>query len=161
MVDDDKVLIECWMGAKWGFYKFPLDPARDAASLDEDPVWREAGRQVRVLGPDETTGSRPNLVALAFDLARPLKEQFEQARIALVDLQQRFKREGGVLETVSTMAPRWTLALRVLDAEDAGASPAAMKEILSLDGAGLDEIHAFAHRMRNGGYREILLLPQK
>ncbi len=23
--EEGKVLIECWMGAKWGFYKFPLN----------------------------------------------------------------------------------------------------------------------------------------
>ena len=26
IIEDNKILIECWMGAKWGFYKFPLDP---------------------------------------------------------------------------------------------------------------------------------------
>ena len=26
--EDDRVFIECWMGAKWGFHKFPLDPER-------------------------------------------------------------------------------------------------------------------------------------
>ena len=31
-VDQDRVLIECAMGARWGFYKFPPDPA------DDDPV---------------------------------------------------------------------------------------------------------------------------
>jgi len=31
-VDGEKVLIECAMGARWGFYKFPPDPA------DDDPV---------------------------------------------------------------------------------------------------------------------------
>jgi hypothetical protein len=25
-IDDERVLLECWMGAKWGYYKFPLDP---------------------------------------------------------------------------------------------------------------------------------------
>ncbi|MCL5060984.1 MAG: DUF6499 domain-containing protein [Candidatus Thermoplasmatota archaeon] len=34
-VDDDRVLLECWMGAKWGFHKFPLDPERIAPAPDE------------------------------------------------------------------------------------------------------------------------------
>jgi hypothetical protein len=100
-------------------------------------------------------------VALAFNLARPLKEQFEQARIALVSLQQQFKRAGGVLETVATMAPQWMLALRVLDAEQAGAAPAQMNVALGLDEAGLTDVLALAHRLRDGGYRHILLLPEK
>ena len=28
VADNDRILLECWMGAKWGFYKFPLDPQR-------------------------------------------------------------------------------------------------------------------------------------
>ena len=33
--ENDQVLIECWMGAKWGFHKFPLDPERIAPASDE------------------------------------------------------------------------------------------------------------------------------
>ncbi len=29
-LDDEHLLIECWMGSKWGFYKFPLDPALES-----------------------------------------------------------------------------------------------------------------------------------
>ena len=39
-VDDDRVLLECWMGAKWGFYKFPLDPARTTAPGPDELAWR-------------------------------------------------------------------------------------------------------------------------
>ena len=48
-VVDDRVLLECWMGAKWGFYKFPLDPERIAPGPDE-LSWRP---------PPATAGWRP------------------------------------------------------------------------------------------------------
>ena len=40
-VDEDKVLIECWMGSKWGFYKFPLSPDTDMPLIGEQLLWRE------------------------------------------------------------------------------------------------------------------------
>jgi hypothetical protein len=52
VVDDDKVLIECWMGAEWEFYKFPVDPAREAASVGEDLVWRDAPHRVCAQRPE-------------------------------------------------------------------------------------------------------------
>lgn len=41
-VDDERVLLECWMGAKWGFYKFPLDPARVAPATAAAHAHRRA-----------------------------------------------------------------------------------------------------------------------
>ena len=34
-VDQDKVLIECALGARWGFHKFPPDPAVDTPRARE------------------------------------------------------------------------------------------------------------------------------
>ena len=49
-VDQDKVLIECWMGAKWGFYKFPLDPDTDQPVIGEQLSWREQPVSARQVG---------------------------------------------------------------------------------------------------------------
>jgi len=37
-VDEDKVLIECALGAKYGFYKFPPDPADDGPDIEWRPL---------------------------------------------------------------------------------------------------------------------------
>ncbi|WP_198264627.1 transcriptional regulator domain-containing protein [sulfur-oxidizing endosymbiont of Gigantopelta aegis] len=37
-ISDDKLLIECWMGNKWGFYQFPVSPELNA--LEVDITWR-------------------------------------------------------------------------------------------------------------------------
>jgi hypothetical protein len=59
-VDDDRVLLECWMGAKWGFYKFPLDPARTAPGPDE-LSWRP---------PPQLEAAKFRLVSRAAELRR-------------------------------------------------------------------------------------------
>ncbi len=157
VADDDKVLIECWMGAKWGFYKFP----REAESLGEELAWRDVPLRLRVLNDAQIQKLGAEDVALAFNLARPLKEQLEQARMTLVALQQRFKRGGGALETVATMTPQWTLALRVLDAEMGDAPPTQMEAAVGLSDAALTDVLALAYRLRDGDYRHILRLPDK
>ncbi len=51
-VDGDKVLIECAMGARWGFYKFPPAP-QDADPVGERRlVWREMMAEVQLLDDD-------------------------------------------------------------------------------------------------------------
>ncbi|MBW8328261.1 MAG: hypothetical protein K0M48_03620, partial [Thiobacillus sp.] len=63
-VDDDRVLLECWMGAKWGFHKFPLDPACIAPAPDE-LSWRPPPQ------PD-VPAEPPYRLDLTFDLSLPL-----------------------------------------------------------------------------------------
>ena len=45
----ESLLIECWMGEKWGFYKFPLDPARPAPIPATELLWREPSQEAVLL----------------------------------------------------------------------------------------------------------------
>jgi len=119
-IDGDKVLIECALGARWGFHKFPPDPA------DDDPVgegrlsWRprEADPLLEVEGGWQPGSER---VALVFDLSLPLKPQLEQARKQL-QMEAGLRRRRGELvpKRVATLKEHWKLLLRLIDAEAAG-----------------------------------------
>lgn len=131
--DGERVLIECWMGQKWGFYKFPPDPADDRRG-DEPVTWRETPDPVQVLDAGDTEHLVPGSpkVALGFDLARPIKPQFEDARRLLTVLQRRLRQEGALeAYTVAGRRQLWTTSLRLLDAETAGAEPAELASALA------------------------------
>ena len=111
-VDQDKVLIECALGARFGFHKFPPDPA------DHDPVgagrltWRAMQPDpVLELGPEDlaSLGVDPSRVALGFDLSRPLRAQVEQAKRQLQMLQRQRVWDGTLtLASVAGRRDRWT-----------------------------------------------------
>jgi hypothetical protein len=123
-VDHGRVLIECAMGARWGFHKFPPDPG------DDDPVgrgrltWRDpAGAEPIEIGPADYAwlGADPARIALGFDLSLPLQEQIERAKRHLQIAQRQRVRDGRVrLPIVADLRPQWTRLLRPLDAEAAG-----------------------------------------
>lgn len=137
-VDDDRVLLECWMGAKWGFYKFPLDPARTAPGPDE-LSWRPPPQV-------DTPVEAPYRLDLAFDLSLPLPPQLEAAKFRLVSRAAELRRQGlPAPKTVANQHARWTTMLHLLDdAASADAENAAL----------LDEAQALVA----GGYRDILRL---
>jgi hypothetical protein len=139
-VDDDRVLLECSMGAKWGFHKFPLDPARTAPGPDE-LSWRPPPQ------PD-TPPVAPYRLDLTFDLSLPLPPQLDAAKFRLVSRAAELRRQGHAApKTVANQRRRWTGMLRLLDG---AATPDA-------DGAALlDE----ARVLVAGGYREILRLAE-
>ncbi len=161
-VDQDKVLIECALGARFGFHKFPPDPA------DNDPVgagrltWRELWPEpVPELGPRDLAEleSDPAQVALAFDLSRPLRDQIDQAKRQLQVLQRQRVREGALtLATVAGRRDLWTCALRLLDAEAAGADLGRTDS--GCVGWPRENLRVEAHRLRDLGYLEILRLPE-
>ena len=138
VVDDDRVLLECWMGAKWGFHKFPLDPARTAPGPDE-LSWRAPPQ------PD-APAEPPYRLDLTFDLSLPLPPQLETAKFRLVSHAAELRRQGfAAPKTVANQRDRWITMLRLLD--DAAAADAE-------NAALLDE----ARTLVAGGYREILRL---
>ncbi len=142
-VEDDRVLLECWMGAKWGFYKFPLDPQRTTPPGPDELAWR----------PPPTPAPRPDgdayRVDLPFDLSLPLPPQLEAARFRLVSRAAELRRRGFATPmTVASQRARWTRLLRRLDTEAAG------EAVAEVDAALLREAKA----MVLGGYLEILLL---
>jgi hypothetical protein len=158
-VDQDKVLIECALGARWGFYRFPPDPA------DDDPVgagrlsFRELDQQVPLLGPadHDWLGDEPARVALGFDLALPLRGQLEQAK-RLLQLEQRRRQRAGEVQPLSLKArgPSLAVMLRLLDGQAAGAEAQALAGIAGDAVARLREARA----LQDGGYRRLVLLPR-
>jgi len=169
-IDQDRILIECALGARFGFHKFPPDPA------DDDPVgagrlvWRERpAPAVQELGPPELarlsarSAAEPAQMILAFDLSRPLRAQLEQAKRHLQMAQRLRVREGRLtLATVAGLRGRWTCALRLLDGESAGTTGETLAQGLA-SGCGGDQRAALgveARRLRDGGYLDILDLPE-
>ncbi|MGA9164898.1 MAG: DUF6499 domain-containing protein [Thiobacillus sp.] len=137
VVDDDRVLIECWMGAKWGFYKFPLDPERSTPPGPDELAWR----------PPAASGTIAEAyrVDLSFDLSLPLPPQLEAAKFRLVSRAAELRRNGlAAPKTVANQRERWTQMVRLLDATD----KTNQDEGLLLD----------AHAMVRGGYLDILRL---
>ena len=157
-VDQDKVLIECAMGARWCFYKFPPDPD------DDDPVgagclvWREVETDTPLVSPDDHNwlGDDPARVALGFDLSMPLREQLERAK-RLLQVMQRQRQKSGRVETVSIRAQRGTLRLmlQLLDAESDGADDRMLESI----DMGWRPLLEQAHRLCESGYRRLPFLP--
>jgi hypothetical protein len=133
-VDDERVLLECWMGAKWGFYKFPLDPECVAPAPGE-LSWRPP--------PPDTGIDAATRVDIAFDLSLPLPPQLEAAKFKLVSRTAELRRQGhAVPRTVANQRAHWATLLRQLDGLDPP-EPALMAE---------------ARAMAASGYRDILRL---
>lgn len=136
--DEDKQLIECWLGAKWGFYQFPQDPGRPAWQLDAPINWRP---------PPGWRFNRPATSAsdiqLTFDLALPLPAQIDAAKSWLVSSQAALKRQGhGIPHSLQNQRAHWAELLAAWDSQS---------------GSLLDKARA----MVEGGYREILRLQSK
>ena len=137
-VDDERVLLECWMGAKWGFYKFPLDPERAAPGSDE-LSWRPPP-------PSDGAVDPAYRVDIAFDLSLPLPPQLEAAKFRLVSRAAQLRRQGlAAPMTVANRRARWTRMLQLLDGIEAPheGNAALLRE---------------ARTMSNGGYLDILRL---
>lgn len=140
VVEDERVLLECWMGAKWGFYKFPLDPERVAPGPDE-LSWRPPPQS-------NSEVEAPYRLDLTFDLSLPLPPQFEAAKFRLVSRAAELRRQGlAAPKTVANQRARWTAMLRLFD--DGGAAVADSVQLL-------DEARALVAV----GYREILQLAE-
>lgn len=156
-IDQDKVLIECALGARWGFHKFPPDP-RDADAVAAGRLsWRERQRELPLLSADDDSylGADPSRVALGFDLALPLREQLELAKRKLQILQRNRVRGGQLkLWTPALASATWIRYLRLLDAEVAGVAGTAMVILSQMPEMDL----AAAREMVDGGYLELAWL---
>ena len=141
--EDDRILLECWMGAKWGFYKFPLDPQRITLPGPDELAWR----------PPPPPAPRPAGDAyrldIPFDLSLPLPPQLEAARFRLVSRAADLRRSGlAVPVTLARQRAHWARLLHLLDSEAAG------EPVADADASLLREAKAMAA----GGYLEILRL---
>jgi hypothetical protein len=155
--ENDQVLIECWLGAKWGFRKFPIDPA---IPLPDALSWREFPIQIEAIEEGFFTPS-PDTLALIFDLALPLPVQLEAAKHRLIAASNGRARSGQLApRNLREGAPIWLAQLRILDALDTGAS---LSQIAQAPGLNPDEkevetVSKAALAMRDGGYRRLLML---
>jgi hypothetical protein len=136
--DEDRQLIECWMGAKWGFYQFPQDPALPAWQLESPINWRP---------PPGFRFDRPAKsatdIGLTFDLSLPLPAQLEAAKQFLVSRQSALRRQGKPApRSPENQRAHWISLLTAFDNQS---------------GELLDE----ARWMTTHGYREILHLQPK
>lgn len=158
-VDQDKVLIECAFGARWGFHKFPPDPADDDPVGGERLTWRPLERRMTLLGPEDGAclGGDMDWAAVGFDLRMPLADQLHQAKRLLQRLQRERVKQGQVRRyTLANYATHWQLLLRLLDAEASGADEERIRAGLGdIRIAGLRED---AEKLLNGGYRELAFL---
>ena len=105
--DGDKVMIECAMGAKWGFYKFPNSPDVEFPEVPEKLIWREL--DISVSEPAEKAELFD--MDFRFDLRLPLSEQLSSAKQKLIAGQRRFQQQGGDFTII-----KLTSCLRLLDA---------------------------------------------
>jgi len=167
-VDQDKVLIECWMGAKWGFYKFPLDPATQQPVIGEQLTWREVNESAQLVEDADSPylDGQAGHVVLGFELDLPLRRQLELAKRFLQARQARLRREGKItMRLVSSQKDRWCVMLRLLDGLQAGEDLQAVYPVVRGWPDGLDSDNSAAtvlneaEKLVNGGYREMLRIP--
>ena len=139
--EGERVLLECWMGAKWGFHKFPLDPERILPAPDE-LSWRAL--------PSKSAHDIDERYRLdiAFDLSLPLPPQLDTARVRLVSRVAELRRVGLAAPWgVANQREHWTQLLQVLDGPTRHA-------------AQQSRLRVAAQAMVNGGYLEILRLAE-
>ena len=157
-IDDDKVLIECALGARWGFHKYPPDPAIVDAVGEGLLTWREFPRKTVIVGAQDEAwlGAEASRVAIGFDLTRPLRHQIDQAKRTVQLLQRKRCRSGDVeLASARHSAAGFVLMVRLLDGLAAAADEA---ELQQLDGDWRSWLER-AIALRDGGYRELVDLP--
>lgn len=153
--ENDQVLIECWMGAKWGFRKFPLDPAID---FPEELAWREQPIGVEVISVEQIATLAPERIALAFDPSLPLDAQLDSARRELALIRHGLAKHNRLPPlTIRQGAPIWKTWLRLMDGLEAGARLPEIGRELDLADPIKESGEAFV--MRERGYRRILMLP--
>ncbi len=155
--ENDQVLIECWMGAKWGFRKFPIDPD---ILLPDSPSWRDFPIQVEAIESGSFTPS-PDKLALNFDLALPLPAQLEAAKHRLIVASNRRARTGELApRNLREGAAIWLAQLRILDALAAGEALPQIAQALDLRVAEqeVEVLTEAAIAIRDGGYRRLLML---
>jgi len=126
---DDNLLIECWMGTKWGFYKFPVDPKIDNPVIGKDLTWRTIPVSVELITGDSISEiSQDNLknkIAVLFDLGKDLKQQINSAKLQLIVAQKNNS-------NLSLIKNNWILYLRLVDAIDENVNEHDIQNILNI-----------------------------
>jgi len=153
VIEDGKIMIECWMGAKWGFYKFPQDPAKENPAYPGELLWREQEPQPAQLSPGVPASLQPHLAAIQFDLRLSLDEQWEKARKLLAAARRKRAKNSKLRPRVRDNIPLWRCCLDYLDGkpvasqcEKTGFAPAFIAEE--------------AARLLEGGYKTIIMMKE-
>ncbi len=152
---DDKLLIECWMGTKWGFYKFPLNPTKNNPIIGEDLSWRTDPENVKLLDGNtiaalsKSNSHFENKAAIVFDLNKDLKQQIQSAKQQLIIAQRQ-------IAQLNHNNKNWILSLRLLDALQSKISDNDIQRSLGLEHVNYESLKRQANDLLNGGYREII-----
>jgi len=155
----ESLLIECWMGQKWGFYKFPIDPVVERPEPGKELLWRDVSPVAQLVEASDADwlGADPAKVAYGFDLRQPLAPQFAQAQRFLRLLQRQRGKQGSLfVETLRQRQHEWRLYLRYLDAEAERIPAEQIIKVLQLEEPAI--FRQQAYEMIHTGYRRILHL---
>lgn len=110
-ISDDKLLIECWMGNKWGFFQFPNNP--DLTALEVDITWRPLPPEYDAPDNPAETNKHELIQTVEFDLSKPLKDQLEQVKHKVIISQRRLRKQGSL--TAFTLTGKKTLWVSCID----------------------------------------------
>jgi len=152
LIDADKILIECWMGIKWGFYKFPLNPAYSLPQIPQELLWREQAIDLENIA-QQALLENTHITLIHFDLNLSLKEQLLKAKQQLAREKRALQTQGLLKCYISDYSKEWTLLLRYLDAVQLGEKTNVIEEVLQMEG-----LVRKADKMLNRGYLALLLL---
>ncbi len=140
------------MGAKWGFYKFPLNPALSLPQIPQELLWREQEINLGSIAQHALLESS-HITSIHFDLSLSLKEQLLKAKHQLAKERRVLQTQGLLKCYISDYVAEWTLLLRYLDAVQLDEEKDVIEEILQVEG-----LASKADEMLNWGYLTLLLL---
>ncbi|MFV1985559.1 MAG: hypothetical protein ACC657_18565, partial [Thiohalomonadales bacterium] len=147
------LLIECWMGTKWGFYKFPINPDNNNPVLGNELSWRSNPNTVDLITnnalSDLTTINLDKKAAIIFDLQKGLKEQIQSAKQQLIIAQ---KNNSSSDENKR----HWILSLRLLDAIITNVSDTEIQNTLALSNQHYLKLKSQAKNLMREHYLEIV-----
>ncbi|MET0020468.1 MAG: DUF6499 domain-containing protein [Candidatus Thiodiazotropha sp. 6PLUC1] len=158
-IDGDRVLIECALGARWGFYKFPPDPTDDDPVGGGRLVWREINWQTPTLEIGQAIEDPSHQAALLFDLSMPLQPQLVDAKRRLqIEQRDRIKSGDVLAPTLSKRNQLLTLYLRLLDSLSEKASSGTISGVLKINQTEVNQLLSEALDLRDHEYRQLLFL---
>jgi len=145
--DGDRVMIECAMGAKWGFYKFPNSPDVELPDVPDKLIWRETD----ITLPAIAGKPGPYEMDVRLDLRLPAKQQLELIKTGLVSQQREYMAHNNGWSVESL-----TRYLRLLDADTSGDSDISLL-YQNITASPDDEI-LLAKQLMDGDYRLLLIV---
>ena len=153
VIENGKIMIECWMGAKWGFYKFPQDPEKENPAYPGELLWREQELHPALLPPGESASTQPELAAVQFDLRLSFSDQWEEARKLLAAERRARGKNGELRPRIRDNISLWQCCLDYLDGK---------LDIAQCEKSGFTPklIAEEATRLIKGGYRTIIMMKE-